>query len=413
MIGRALTDDGLPTGEKKFQELLATRGTEPVFDEKDFNAIGYELLQEGKVEAAVYMWRRAPSFTPTPRTAMISWRGAGAGWPEGEGDLELPKVHRVEPSLPQRPDDAGKTGGGLVRRTGGSRTGADVRPPGRRPDGIPGRGRGDMKSMLETYLTLDQTKLLSATLQAQTRASGFAELPTVVGILNERECRDVLDVGTGEGSFLIEVARKAEAARFLGIDHNAFAIEQATAKLRRRALRNIRFETAFFDPTFDRTRHDAILTRYTLQHSSRPEDFVRAVFARLKRRGTFIAVESMESCTDCHVPDPVWGAYRAALLAVHAKIGSDGNVGRALGSLFRRSGFRNVQVGIVICSPSTVGLDRFTSVVLATTALAHTLFPDLFDRKLVRRMNRWLEDGTGIVRRDPYIATAIARGMKP
>jgi len=270
-----------------------------------------------------------------------------------------------------------------------------------------------MKSMLETYLTLKQTKLLSATLEAQTRACGFAELPTVVSILNERKCRDVLDVGTGEGSFLIEVARKAKGTRFLGVDHNAFAIEKATARLRRRSMKNVRFETAFFDPAFDLKRRDAILTRYTLQHSSKPEDFVRAVFSRLKRKGTFIAVESMETYTDCHVPDPVWEAYRAALLTVHAKIGSNGNIGKALGSLFRRSGFRNVQVGIVICSPSTVGLDRFTSVVLATTALAHTLFPDLFDRKLVRRMGRWLEDGPGIVRRDPYVATAIAHGLKP
>ena len=106
----------------------------------------------------------------------------------------------------------------------------------------------------------------------------------------------------------------------------------------------MRFETAFFDAAFDRTRHDAILTRYTLQHASRPEDFVRAVHARLRRRGTFIAIESMDGCSGCHAPDPVWAAYRAALLAVHAKIGSD---------------------------------------------------------------------GTGIARRDPYIATAIARGMRP
>jgi ubiquinone/menaquinone biosynthesis C-methylase UbiE len=272
---------------------------------------------------------------------------------------------------------------------------------------------GHMKSMLETSLTLRQTDLLSTTLEAQTRASGAAETPVVVRILDERKCRDVLDAGTGEGSFLLEVARRAKGTRFLGIDHNAFAIEKATARLRRRSVKNVRFEKAFFDAAFDRTRRDAIFTRYTLQHSSNPGDFVRAAFERLKRKGTFIAVESVEAYMDCHVPDPVWEAYRAALLTVHAKIGSDGNIGKALGGLLRRSGFRDVQVGIVICSPSTVGLERFKSVVLATTALAHTLFPDLFDRKLVRRMDRWLEDEAGIERRDPYIASAIASGMRP
>ena len=270
-----------------------------------------------------------------------------------------------------------------------------------------------MKSMLESFLTLEQTDLLSTTLQAQTRASGAVEAPAVVRILQERGCRNVLDVGTGEGSFLLEVARRARGCRFLGIDHNRFAIGKAQARLRRRSLRNVRFETAFFDAAFDRKRRDAVLTRYTLQHSSSPGDFARAAFERLERRGTFIAVESVEGYTDCHEADPVWEAYRAALLAIHAKIGSDGNVGKALGGLFRRAGFRDVQVGLVVCSPSTVGLERFTSVVLATTALAHTLVPGLFGRRLVRRMDRWLEDGAGIERRDPYLTTAIASGVRP
>jgi SAM-dependent methyltransferase len=234
-----------------------------------------------------------------------------------------------------------------------------------------------------------------------------------VRILNERKCRDVLDLGTGEGSFLLEVARRSPRTRFLGIDHNRFAIQKAAARLRRRSLANVRFKTAFFDPTFARKRRDAIFTRYTLQHCSEPGEFLRAAFARLKRKGTFVAVESVEAYTDCHVPDPVWKAYRAALLTVHAKIGSDGDIGKALGSLFCGAGFRDVQVGLVICSPSTVGLERFKSVVLATTALAHTLFPALFDRRLARRMDRWLEDDAGIERRDPYFATAIASGIRP
>jgi len=270
-----------------------------------------------------------------------------------------------------------------------------------------------MKSLLETFLTLEQTALLSATLEAQTRASGSAETPLVVRILNQRKCRDVLDAGTGEGSFLLEVARQTRGCRFLGIDHNAFAIEKANARLRRRSIKNVRFRTACFDAAFDRKRRDAVLSRYTLQHSSEPAGFVGAAFERLKRKGTFIAVESVEAHMDCHVSDPVWEAYRAALLAVHAKIGSDGNIGKALGSLFRDAGFRDVQVSIVLTSPSTVGIERFTSVVLATTALAHTLFPALFDRKLLRRMNRWLQDEDGIEHRDPYIATAIASGTKP
>ena len=270
-----------------------------------------------------------------------------------------------------------------------------------------------MKSMLESYLSLEQTDLLAATLKAQTRASGSVEAPRVAEILSERRCRDVLDVGTGEGSFLLEVAGRVPRARFLGIEHNAFAVRRAEARLRRSPRRNVRFETAFFDGAFARTRHDAVLTRYTLQHSSQPERFLRAVFQRLERGGTFIALESVESGMDCHVPDPVWQEYRAALLAVHEKIGSDADIGKALGGLLRRTGFRQVRVELVITSPATVGFERFRAVVLTTAALAHTLFPGLLGRRLLTRMETWLRDRTGIERRDPYVVTALASATRP
>jgi SAM-dependent methyltransferase len=267
--------------------------------------------------------------------------------------------------------------------------------------------------MLESYLSLAQTDLLAATLKAQTRASGSVEAPRVVGILSERRRRDVLDVGTGEGSFLLEVARRVPEARFLGIDHNDFAVRRAVARLRRSPRRNVRFETAFFDDGFAAAKHDAILTRYTLQHCSRPGDFLRTAFRRLERGGTFIAIESVESGMDCHVPDPVWQAYRAALLTVHERIGSDADVGKALGRSLRGAGFCQVRVEFVLTSPATVGFERFRSVVLSTSALAHTLFPGLFGRRLLRRMEAWLADRTGIERRDPYIVTALASATRP
>ncbi len=270
-----------------------------------------------------------------------------------------------------------------------------------------------MKSMLESYLTLEQTELLAATLEAQTRASGSVEAPLVAGMLAGCGCRDVLDIGTGEGSFLLEVARRVPAARYLGVDHNRFAIAAATRRLRGRARRNVRFESAFFDRAFDGRRRDAILTRYTLQHCTRPGAFAREVFARLERRGTFVAVESVESAMGCHVPDATWEAYRDALLRVHAAVRSDADRGKALGSLFRRAGFRDVRVAFVLTSPVTVGVPRFRALVLSTTAMAHRLFPAIFPRSLVRRMDRWLQDADRLARRDPYVVTAIARGVRP
>jgi carboxyl-terminal processing protease len=64
MIGQALADGGVPAAERELQELLARRDTGPVFDENDFNAVGYELLQAGEVEHAVFMLEKAVQLYP-------------------------------------------------------------------------------------------------------------------------------------------------------------------------------------------------------------------------------------------------------------------------------------------------------------------------------------------------------------
>jgi SAM-dependent methyltransferase len=270
-----------------------------------------------------------------------------------------------------------------------------------------------MPSLMESYLSLEQTDLLGVVLEAQTRSSGQLELPIVEGLLTSPRIRSVLDVGTGEGSFLRELARRLPQTRFLGIDHNERSLAKAARRIRRPPLQNVRLEAAFFDAGYDARKHDAILTRYTLQHCSRPRAFLAAALARLKRKGRFVAIESVEDYTDSHGGDAVWSRYRQALSAIHTRIGSNGNIGKALGSLFTEAGLERVHVRLVLCSPSTVGYARFRTVVLSTAALGHRLFPDLLDRRLLRSLQSWSEDRARLERIDPYHCTAIADGRKP
>ncbi len=55
LFGKALLDGGVPAAEKKLKELQKKRQNGPVFDENDFNNLGYQLLQENKLESAVYV----------------------------------------------------------------------------------------------------------------------------------------------------------------------------------------------------------------------------------------------------------------------------------------------------------------------------------------------------------------------
>ncbi len=64
IFGQALADGGIPAAEKTLQDLQATRDTGPVFDEDDFNALGYQLLQAGNVESAVYVFEKNAQLYP-------------------------------------------------------------------------------------------------------------------------------------------------------------------------------------------------------------------------------------------------------------------------------------------------------------------------------------------------------------
>jgi ubiquinone/menaquinone biosynthesis C-methylase UbiE len=270
-----------------------------------------------------------------------------------------------------------------------------------------------MATMMESKLSARQHALLKKVLVAQTESLGRVETPIVEDLLGKGRCRTVLDIGCGEGSFLLQLAERVKGARFLGIDHNELAIRDALRRLRRRPQRNVKFGTAFFDSNFERDRYDAILTRYTIQHSSHPQDFVQAVFDRLKKKGLFVALESLDAYTDCHDPDPIWERFRISVGEIHKKIGSNADTGKSLGLLLKAAGFRDIQVRIVLCSPSTVGWARFRAVVQASAELAFSFFPDLFDAALLDDLKAWLNNRARLEEKDPYFCSAVANGTRP
>lgn len=270
-----------------------------------------------------------------------------------------------------------------------------------------------MGSVMESKLTPEQHAMIKKVLVAQTESLGKVESPIVEDLLARRKARSVLDIGCGEGSFLLHLARAIKGPRFVGIDQNELAIRDAHRKLRRQLVRNVTLRTAFFDAGYDRTTYDVIMTRYTLQHASEPAKFLNAVYDRLERKGTFIAIESLDAYTDSHISDPVWDRFRSSLDAIHERVGSNNNMGKSLGLLLKRAGFREIHVQVVLCAPSTVGWKRFQLVVQASADLAFAFFPDVFDRLLHEDLTAWLQNRSRVEEIDPYMTTAIASATKP
>lgn len=58
LFGKALSEGGIPAAERKMEDLLKRRADGPVFDESDFNALGYKLAGESRLELALYVFEK-------------------------------------------------------------------------------------------------------------------------------------------------------------------------------------------------------------------------------------------------------------------------------------------------------------------------------------------------------------------
>ena len=65
IFGKALAEGGTAAADAKLEEMLARRDKGgPVFDENDFNNLGYKLLQEGKLDEAVHVMEKCAGLYP-------------------------------------------------------------------------------------------------------------------------------------------------------------------------------------------------------------------------------------------------------------------------------------------------------------------------------------------------------------
>jgi carboxyl-terminal processing protease len=70
VLGKALADGGLPAAEKALVQLSNQRDHGgPVFDEADFNALGYRLMQENNLESALYVFEKNVQLYPDSSNA--------------------------------------------------------------------------------------------------------------------------------------------------------------------------------------------------------------------------------------------------------------------------------------------------------------------------------------------------------
>ena len=265
-----------------------------------------------------------------------------------------------------------------------------------------------MTTYFEQTVGLDRAEVVAQVLDLQTEAFGYLDVPMLSREFRDFSGGNALDIGTGDGSFLARLAEANTDIQFVGIEHNMEFLDKARSRFDGLELPNVRLKQAFFDSDYAH-KHDVILTRFTLQHSSAPQEFIRSAHRSLNLGGMFVCVEPVYAYYDSEPADPMWQGFRDRMLEMYSRWKSNPNVPRQACRWFSEAGFEGVRAAINIYSPATIGQRRFQDVVLATAAMMHKNHPDICDETFLQELEEWIVNPAS----DPYMSAAHVLGFKP
>lgn len=254
----------------------------------------------------------------------------------------------------------------------------------------------------------DRAETVARVLEIQAEAYGYLDIPILLQELNRYSGGNALDIGTGDGSFLLKIAEKNPTITYLGIEPNAELLAKAESRLAKMRLPNVQLRQAEFDSEY-KNRYDVILARFTLQHTEHPRAFVQNVYDSLPPGGGFFCIEPVYDYYDCEPPQKIWQEFRARILATYERWKSHPNVPKQACQWLSDSGFESISASINIYSPITIGRNRFAAVVLATAAMLNFQHPDIWEASFLEKLERWLKH----LDCDPFIAIAHIRASKP
>jgi 2-polyprenyl-3-methyl-5-hydroxy-6-metoxy-1,4-benzoquinol methylase len=144
----------------------------------------------------------------------------------------------------------------------------------------------------------DTTIQVEPIYKAQSDAFGFFDYPFLIDVINTNNVSRVLDIGTGEGSFVIGLAQRANGIQFDAIDLNENLIEIGKSNNKRLGL-NINFEHANFGGNYTESNYDLITARFAVEHIIEMKDidsFIATTFERLKPNGLASYYRILCSC---------------------------------------------------------------------------------------------------------------------
>jgi len=156
-----------------------------------------------------------------------------------------------------------------------------------------------------------------------------------------KDCKKVLDVGTGNGAFVARLAIDHPAIQFVGIDKRAPCIESCQKYVSHNFIAE-KVDMFARESAFDFSAFDGFLLRYFLLHVDNAQKILELFRTKTKSGARFWIIDldwSTFSCTPSH---PGFDQLTSLVREFCAKVSVESNGGQNVLPLLEKLGFTNI-----------------------------------------------------------------------
>lgn len=103
--------------------------------------------------------------------------------------------------------------------------------------------------------------------ETQIRTFLIFDLKLFERLILEHQLSNILDIGCGEGSFILHIAKKFPQIKIHAVETIPNLLAESKIKQDKQSIRNIYFENTIFDENFPKSECDLITARFAVEQA--------------------------------------------------------------------------------------------------------------------------------------------------
>jgi ubiquinone/menaquinone biosynthesis C-methylase UbiE len=204
-------------------------------------------------------------------------------------------------------------------------------------------------------------------------------------------CRNVIDLGTGNGAFLAKLARKHPHTSFTGIDSHEGMLNHA----RKIHLDNVRWcmgDVNDFESIPGLKNADGVLMRYLLLHLKDTSTVISNVYEGLPNDARLWIIDLDIEHFHCDPPHEAFDLIKRLLRQFFDEHGKDSNVGSRLRGMLEGVGFHTIDQETEELNTESVDIGLLQRFMKQEVIAYRHMLPDFLTGEELAMIEKFIED---------------------